>query len=84
MPAMQLNNIALNAFINYVYTTPDRFENGTKIDKTRLRLHGNGADLFENVTFTVATRPRRGRTKTEGYPALCKHKHRYFLVPLVN
>ena len=40
--------------LDYVYTTPDRFENGAKINKTGLRLHRTGANLFENVTFTVA------------------------------
>ena len=29
-----------------------------KSNKTAFRLHSTGADLFENVTFTVATRPR--------------------------
>ena len=29
-----------------------------KSNKTAFRLHSTGADLFENVTFAVATRPR--------------------------
>ena len=49
-----------------------------KSNKTAFRLHSTGADLFENVTFAVATRPRflnvveRKRSAT----ALCKHKRR--------
>ena len=44
--------------LDYVHTTSDRFEKGAKINKTAFRLHSTGADLFENVTFTAATRAR--------------------------
>ena len=40
--------------MDYVYTTPDRSENGAK---SITRLLCTGADFFQNVTFAAAKRP---------------------------
>ena len=46
-------SLQVNHGLHYVYTTPDRFDNGAKITKKGLRLHRTGAGLFEKVTSTV-------------------------------
>ena len=71
-PSVAIQGKHKEQILDYAYNTPDRLENGEKLKKRGCVY--TGADFFENVTFTVATRAR--------YAALCKHRRRFFLCRL--